>query len=492
MINKKFNFYLPVFALIFCAGLFLRLKLYCTNLSLHCDEANLALNLITRSGFELFKPLERLQVAPPLFLVVSKMIYQFAFFNFIPRISDMLLRLFPLICGITAIPAFGYLLQKLFNNKFITASGMLLLSFAPSAVLYSCVFKQYSTELLITIVTLIIFLKIDLENIKYRYFIFLGIMPYFSLSSFFVLSGGFCYLLGKSIKNKTSKNFLCGTGIFMLLIILYAFVFLIPVYSAHFKDMADYWNKTFLAASGLFDYIKVLLFYLFRNNVNFLCPYVIFSLILMYRTKKIFCLTAIPLFITFAEVFTKHYPLDERLMLFIIPIVIIILLYPLSLIPQKFYDKKPVIQCLVLCIVAICGLCSFPPSIEKIVTKPETARDVWEYLDKTYDNKTPVALGYSLNTNVYYKIFYFNRFKYCNFVFINNMEETLKNLPKGEYYIIISRFELYKNLSGKDFFEYLDNAKNIIVLESKRFIPDYIKGFTEENSGLLVKIRKCS
>lgn len=119
MFKLKFNTGYCFFILIFCIGLFFRLKLYFLNLSFHCDEANLALNLISRSYPELFQPLERLQVAPPFFLVLSKIFYQFAFFN--------LLRVFriyapPDTSGIrySAIPAFGFLLQRLLKINFVT------------------------------------------------------------------------------------------------------------------------------------------------------------------------------------------------------------------------------------------------------------------------------------------------------------------------------------------------------------------------------------
>ena len=190
MFKLKFNTGYCFFLLIFCIGLFFRLKLYFLNLSFHCDEANLALNLISRSYPELFQPLERLQVAPPFFLVLSKIFYQFAFFNFTPRVSDLMLRLIPLVSGIAAIPAFGFLLQRLFKNKFVTAAGMLILALAPSAVLYSCIFKQYSTELLVSILTLILFSKIDLKVRNFKPFLLLGLMPFLSLSSFFVLAAG--------------------------------------------------------------------------------------------------------------------------------------------------------------------------------------------------------------------------------------------------------------------------------------------------------------
>lgn len=483
MFKLKFNTGYCFFILIFCIGLFFRLKLYFLNLSFHCDEANLALNLISRSYPELFQPLERLQVAPPFFLVLSKIFYQFAFFNFTPRVSDLMLRLIPLVSGIAAIPAFGFLLQRLFKNKFVTAAGMLILALAPSAVLYSCIFKQYSTELLVSILTLIVFSKIDLKVRNLKPFLLLGLMPFFSLSSFFVLAGGVCYLF---IKNKCSKNLVYGMAGFFSVFIVYILVFLIPVYSRYYLDMADYWNASFLTASGLFDSIKILLFYLFRtySGISVLAVFFVISILAMARNLKIFCFTAVPLLITYIAIITKHYPLDERLMLFIMPMVIIVLLYPFTLITRRFavlYSG--------LVILLIYGCLNFPLPIENIVTKPEAARDVWEYLADNYDGKTPVLLGYSLNTNLYYRMFY-KDFKYCDFVLINNTEKTLKNLPSGDYYIVITGYEFYRNLLEKDFNAFLKEAQGIEVLEAAEFIPPHIDGFAEINSGRLLKIRK--
>lgn len=483
MFKLKFNTGYCFFILIFCIGLFFRLKLYFLNLSFHCDEANLALNLISRSYPELFQPLERLQVAPPFFLVLSKIFYQFAFFNFTPRVSDLMLRLIPLVSGIAAIPAFGFLLQRLFKNKFVTAAGMLILALAPSAVLYSCIFKQYSTELLVSILTLILFSKIDLKVRNFKPFLLLGLMPFLSLSSFFVLAGGFCYLW---VKERCSRNLAYGTGVFLAVLVFYTFVFLIPVHSRYYHDMSDYWNASFSMASGIFSYVKILLFYLFRTYAGISLAAILFfvSVLLMLRNLKVFCFTAIPVLLAYIGVITKHYPLDERLMLFIMPIVIIVLLYPFTLITRRFavlYSG--------LVILLIYGCLNFPLPIENIVTKPEAARDVWEYLADNYDGKTPVLLGYSLNTNLYYRMFY-KDFKYCDFVLINNTEKTFKNLPSGDYYIVITGYEFYRNLLEKDFDAFLKEAQGIEVLEAAEFIPPHIDGFAEINSGRLLKIRK--
>ena len=491
MLKQKFSLSFVFFILIFCTGLFFRLKLYFLNPGLHCDEANLALNIISKSYTELFKPLDRLQVAPPFFLIISKLFYSLVNFRFTARFSDLILRLFPLLSGIAAIPAFGYLLARLFKNKFVTLLGMLLLALAPSVVLYSCIFKQYSTELLITIITLIIFSKIELKERSCKYFILLGLVPFFSLSSFFILAGGFGYLFIKSCREKSFKNLFYGVSAFSAVFIIYLAIFLIPVYSRYFQDMTHYWNASFYKASGFFSYIKILFSYLLRpeHGLNIYTLVVCISSLFMLKNIKSFCYTVIPLILTCIGVKTGHYPLDERLMIFMAPVLIMILLYPLTVIPQKFYNQRIQAVYLILFLFLTYGCIKFPSPIQYIVTKPEAARNIWEYLDEHYDGKTPVIPGYSLNSNVYYKMFYKN-LNYSRFMLINNTGETLGNLPAGDYYIVLTGYEFYRNLLGKTLDEFLKEAPKIEILEMKEFIPPHIEGFTEMNTGRLLKIRK--
>lgn len=487
MFRQKFNLNYGVLLLIFCAGLFFRLKLYFLNLNLHMDEANLALNLIDRSYLGFFKPLQHLQIAPPLFLVLSKFIYQFSLFNFVPRFSDLILRLIPLVSGIAAIPAFGYFLKKLFKNKFITGFGMLLLAISPAAISYSSIFKQYSTELLITVLMLILFLKINFEKKNFSYFLLLGLTQFFSMSSFFVMAGGFSYIILKAFQQKKLKEFFKGFAYFLVPALLYILIFLIPVYSSQYADMADYWNLSFSMASNPFDYLKVLLFYLFRiHAVTFLSLYLVFSAIIMgIKNFKLFSLTISPLLITYFAVILKQYPLDERFVLFLLPLIVITLLYPLVFIPEKIYHSRGwIFQIILLCLLVF-GSLKLPP-VEAIVVKQETGRDVWEYLNEHYDAKTPIIIGHSLSANLYYRMFYIHSLKIYNAALADNWAEVLKSLPDGDYYLVISRYEQY----GEDFALALSQYADI--LEQKEFKPSRMPDVQGVKSGRLIKIRKIS
>lgn len=78
-------------------GIVLRLFAYFRGISFWGDEAALALNVLEHSYSALFKGLDYLQVAPPMFLVMSKILI-------IDNLRDFTLRLIPLVSGIAAIP----------------------------------------------------------------------------------------------------------------------------------------------------------------------------------------------------------------------------------------------------------------------------------------------------------------------------------------------------------------------------------------------------
>lgn len=78
--SKTCNFvekYVAFFVLAFVvvAGIYLRLKLLCSNQPFWFDECALASNIIAKNYIEFFRPLDFYQVSPPMFLVVEKFMY---------------------------------------------------------------------------------------------------------------------------------------------------------------------------------------------------------------------------------------------------------------------------------------------------------------------------------------------------------------------------------------------------------------------------------
>ena len=140
-------------------GILIRCFAYFRNLSFWGDEAALGLNIMNKSYYELFKGLDYLQVAPPMFLVISKFLYQ-TFNPVYDCLRDLLLRWLSAAAGIAAIPLFYYYIKLFLKDKLSMITGMLIFVFNTTTILYCAQFKQYSFELLVSILLMIVFYKI--------------------------------------------------------------------------------------------------------------------------------------------------------------------------------------------------------------------------------------------------------------------------------------------------------------------------------------------
>ena len=88
-------------------GVALRVREYASDRSLWLDESWLALNIVDRPLAQLFGDLSFNQAAPPGFLLIERT--SVALFG--P--TEYALRLFPLLCGIAALPLFARFAQSL-------------------------------------------------------------------------------------------------------------------------------------------------------------------------------------------------------------------------------------------------------------------------------------------------------------------------------------------------------------------------------------------
>lgn len=117
---------------------------YVLNYSLNHDDAALALNILWRSPWELRQPLEFDQLAPWGFLLGERLVTQAA------GPDEWSLRLLPFLCSLLSVPAFWLLAHRVLPRLEATlASGFF--SVSQSLVLATAGVKQYSTEILVTI-----------------------------------------------------------------------------------------------------------------------------------------------------------------------------------------------------------------------------------------------------------------------------------------------------------------------------------------------------
>ena len=456
--NHK-NLYWVLYGLIFIFCCFVRVDLYLFANDIHMDEAKIALELNEKSYSELFNPLGRHQVAPYIFLVLVKFVYNLlAHFSTNITYHDLVLRIIPLLAGIVCIPCFAWLLNKLFKNRAITLLGMLLLALNHTSIVYSTVCKQYSFEELITVVVLILFLKIDFKKqFLYNYIIFicLGFSLFCSMTALFILPGGFLYLILKRVNKTYIKQFLACFGIFLLIFAAYIINFLLPLYDAHFINQVNgFYLKLEKYNYSLYKSLYAICQFIFRTSkfADVLAFSSLLSLVLILVKKVNDALLYVsPVFITIFMCCIKYYPLQERLLVFLIPCLIILILYLLTLIPRK-YIYKNVITYILLFIFFIYGITHIP---EKKYINGMQFQDkaLWNYFIQNYKNDG-VVLACPIDSS----LIYYNSLSLK--LDLYHCDHYSTNLPEGTYYLITARGnKINKNIKRL----FLDKKKSKIL-----------------------------
>lgn len=132
-------------------GVILRASKYLPGWSMRGDELFVTLNLLNRSAFELAtKPLDYEQAAPFGFLLLVK-----ALITLLGH-SEYVLRLVAFVAGCVSLLLMYKLLMKT-SGAYGTVLGMLALATGFYAVYYSSELKQYSSDVLVSLVLLLVF-----------------------------------------------------------------------------------------------------------------------------------------------------------------------------------------------------------------------------------------------------------------------------------------------------------------------------------------------
>jgi Dolichyl-phosphate-mannose-protein mannosyltransferase len=125
-------------------ALVLRLVAYALNPSLSVDEASLALNIMDRSYFDLFRQLDFNQAAPAGFLVVQKLVVQ-AFGS-----TPYALRVVPLVAGLVGVLLI-YPVAKSFAGRKAALVALALFAISEPLITYASTNKQYSVDAAVTL-----------------------------------------------------------------------------------------------------------------------------------------------------------------------------------------------------------------------------------------------------------------------------------------------------------------------------------------------------
>lgn len=406
---KKNLYYIILFSVLLF-GIFLRLKGLLMNPSLWHDECALAWNIKFKSYSDFFGILPFGQMAPPFFMIATKLITK------IFGVSDIVLRFIPFAIGCLSIVVFYFLSSKVLNRNFSILFAVFLFVINQRLINYSFEFKPYGIDVFFTIIYLLFFVNLDIEKLSIKkavfYGILLSIIPWFSFVSVFILVGGFLNLVFKNIKG--IKSNLLKKAVLALPIIIsgliYFKIYLINNYTG--TGMVDYWQGSFVTANPLF------FLYLLVESIRYLffpIQYVLFSFILLiwgmiifYREKAPFVNISVLGFILFIIAsFFHFYPFSSRLILFLLPIFLLLIVKPLDSINfgKKFKSFIAIFFLLSAFYLQINSVNYFLKS--KTFSRGEYPREMMEFLVKSIKPDDIIFVNGTSDTEfAYYSSFY--------------------------------------------------------------------------------------
>lgn len=293
---------------------------------LYGDEASLAFNIFDKNPFEYFGALEYSQASPPIFLFLVKLCT-----FFIPNF-EYSLRLIPFLASLFSIPAFYFLCIKFFKKRIPVITAFALFSFCPKIVLFSTVFKQYSSDVLIYVLILISYFYLDFNKKDWKFWVLILIYPlliWVSYPAIFAFSGVF---LLKLIKSKNLQNLLFAVPF----TISFAFFYLLQHHLNSDEMLHSYWASGFINYnfSNIFDIFYSNLKWFLQSGFNtfLFAALFVFGFIFALRNIKneknmlILILLLVTLFLSYFHI----YPLSQRTSLYILPLLILFCVLPFN------------------------------------------------------------------------------------------------------------------------------------------------------------------
>lgn len=358
---KTFSFWvLPILLLL---GIILRVVVYLQNRSLTLDEANLARNIVEKSGSAFFQSLDYQQYCPPVFLLLTK--WSSVFFG----VEEWSLKLLPFLGGVLLLLLFGLLLKKIVEVPVVQWYLLLVLSFSHLAIRYSTELKQYSLDAFLALFLLfgaLHFRKVEWTIRKTLTWLLLGsMMIWTSMPSIFLLAAiGIAFLYQAWSNTQKVPIGLIIIGVFWVL--NFGVYFWMVLYqdasSEALQDYHQHFFFEFLASSkeawgNNYELVKILLTSITDHTVLggiFGGLFIILGAIYIIKKDKFKALLLLlPIACTLLASNWGLYSLIPRLTLFLIPIFLLLMGVGLSTAWKKMtkFSKGIVIIIMLISII---------------------------------------------------------------------------------------------------------------------------------------------
>lgn len=441
--QKKYLFKITLI-IIFLLGIFLRAKGFWDNCSFWHDECALAWNIKFKTYSDFFGVLNFQQAAPPFFMVLTKFLTKF--FGF----SEKVFRFIPFLASFLSIFAFYFLAKQVLNKNFSVLLAVFLFAINQTLINYAFEFKPYSLDVFFSIICVLFFINYQNIQTKSKLIfssLLLAIIPWFSFTSILIIAACIVINIFKILKNK-SKNLYLPFTIYHLPVIVSGLIYL-KIYAlnnyAH-NAIRDFWQPYFITSGKSF-------FWMLTNNIQFFFPPIKFILleiillvwgaVIFYKEKSDFFYISTISFLSVILLSILHiYPFMERLVLFLLPMVLLFMVKPLDLISSN----KKTASVLIILIFTM----TFYPQIaltkqlldSKKLDKGEYAREMMATMmqkikpqDKIFVN-SPSEEEFAYYSSFYNKKYEKKQEKIKNVIKYDYVNE-LNSLPRGNYWFYL-------------------------------------------------------
>jgi hypothetical protein len=402
-----------------------RVAIYIHNPNFWEDEVALAQSIIFASLKDILQGnLLANQVAPLGFMLSVKAL------SFFFGYSEYVLRIIPLLAGILIFPiAYSFAVRE-FDKKF-ACIFLFFLTVSMPLLFYSIQFKQYATEILVSLVYLNSFClnrKTIIEKCKIPLsFVFIApIGMFFSNGSIFVLVGLFAAMLFEQWKIKQLKLFLYNNWLKILIIavflLCYYLLWLSQIQGVKSSVMNDFWKKyypgdiTFIGWWASFILKNMLGYFIDISediylNCTLFAILFLFGLIFLFREKRqMFFAIIIGIGFYIMAYFFGKYPLSTNADFFrwfykMIGCRIFVHFFPIVLIVPSFavfklLESEKFKKLMFFTLIAM-SCFAFYFSCQKIDSGLEFAR-ISEILETIEDENSVVVVNMELTPSYFY------------------------------------------------------------------------------------------
>jgi 4-amino-4-deoxy-L-arabinose transferase-like glycosyltransferase len=391
--------------LVLAAGVVLRLRQYAADRSLWRDEAALVYNVLHRGYLGFNRPLDFEQGTPPGFFMVEKAMSQ------VFGTSELSLRALPLLCGIGALVVALVLVRRHLDAPTgLVALGLMAVS--PSLIYFASEVKQYSTDLFVSLLIVLAASSAWRRRYDLRSCVVLALTGmagvWFSHAATFTLVGVGVVLAWPVLRDRDHRRIVRLIAVGAAWLATWATTY--AVFDRHLdndKFLRDFWSQAFLpipptSRAGLDRWgtaISTLFAMLTGHStlVWLLGPLAIVGAVALWRTNRgVLGVLLIPWITVVIASSRQLYPATERLVLFLLPMLAVLVAAGTVVVAQLAARRAPVFgPAIIGIVVVVCAAVSLnrfasPQPIEELRPLYEQLHSAARTGDTVYVAETAV------------------------------------------------------------------------------------------------------